>query len=210
MPPRSRARRNSFRLQAHARAAAVDLQRLPADPATGARSQPQEGVGDVLRRARAAGRRVILISIWRQPLEDAYLGRDQRVLKGAAATDDASAALKRTVAALRGAGAEVFVWEPLPHAQNSVPEATARSMVFGPHWPTATSLSSFRAEMAFFYAALDRAGVAKAARIDPTPTICPGGTCTFVRDGLPIYSDNNHPSHGSARLFAGIFASALP
>lgn len=152
----------------------------------------------------AAGRNVILVSIWRQPLEAGYRGRNGDILEGDAAKSDYSEAIRRTVIALRAAGARVRVWEPLPAAAHAVPEAMARSMILGSYWPVDTSLRQHRQEMGFVAAALDRAGVPKRDRIDPAIAICPTGRCFFTLDGLPLYSDNNHPTHRSAPWFAAV------
>lgn len=154
--------------------------------------------------AHAAGRQVLLVSIWREPLDPGYRGRDATVLEGPAAIADAQGAIGRTVAALRGAGATVHVWEPLPTARRDVPQAMARATIYGPYWPVARPLAAHRQEMGFVAAALDRAGVPKADRIDPAPAVCPGGICGFVQDGLPLYSDTNHPASHTAGWFTGL------
>lgn len=156
--------------------------------------------------AQAAGRQVLLISIWRQPLDAGYRGFSGAPLEGAAARADFAAAIGRTVKALEANGATVHVWEPLPTARHAVPEAMARSLRFGPYWPVARSLAGHRAEMGFVAAAFARAGVPAARRIDPAPAICPGGVCGFMLDGLPLYSDNNHPAGRTAPFFAKIMA----
>jgi hypothetical protein len=155
---------------------------------------------------RAAGRNVVLVSIWRQPLEAGYRGRNGGILRGDAAKSDYAEALNRTIIALRATGARVRVWEPLPAAAHAVPEAMARSMIFGPYWPVETSLRQHRQEMGFVAAALDRAGVPKRDRIDPAIAVCPTGRCSFILDGLPLYSDNNHPTHRSSPWFAAMIS----
>lgn len=150
----------------------------------------------------AAGKQVLLVSIWREPLDYGYRGREGRIIEGPAAVADAAAAIGRTIAALRAVGANVHVWEPLPVSARPVPPAMARSTLYGAHWPFQRSLASHRQEIGFVAAALDRAGVPRADRIDPAPALCPDGTCRFILDGLPIYSDNNHPARHSASFFA--------
>ena len=158
----------------------------------------------------AAGRRVLLVSIWREPLEPGYRGSSGRAIEGAAAVADARRALVSTIAALRRRGAEVFVWLPLPSAPHNVPAAAARNRAFGPWWAVSAPLATHRARLGWVAEALDAAKVPADHRIDPAPALCPGGTCRFVRDGRPIYSDNNHPAAHTAPLFAGLLARALP
>lgn len=156
---------------------------------------------------QAAGRPVLLVSIWRQPLDPGYRGLDGAPLSGAAAQADFAAAIGRTVRALEAAGATVHVWEPLPTTRHAVPEAMARSLLFGPHWPVARPLAEHRAEMGFVADAFARAGIPAARRIDPAPATCPGGTCSFMLDGLPLYSDNNHPAGRTAPFLARVMAA---
>ena len=159
--------------------------------------------------AHAAGRNILLVSIWRQPLEPGYRGRQGQVLVGDAAKADFTDAVTRTVTALRQAGARVYAWEPLPSAHHFVPEAMARSMTFGPYWPVQGSLQRHRAEMDFVASALDRAGIPKQDRVDPAPAVCPGGTCPFTLNGMPLYSDNNHPAKSTTPWFAKLMNGAL-
>lgn len=154
-----------------------------------------------------AGRDVLLVSIWREPLDGGYRGRAGTVLPEAAAIADAEVAIVRTVAALRRAGARVHVWEPLPVAGRSVPAAMARNRRYGAYWPFQRSLRDHRDEMGFVARALDRAAVPRADRIDPAPAVCPHGTCTFVRQGLPLYSDNNHPARDHLGWFADLLTA---
>ena len=159
--------------------------------------------------AHAVGKNVLLVSVWRQPLDPGYIGRDNVLLEGREAQKDAGDALVRTVRMLRNAHSNVFIWKPLPTSRFSLPETMARSLLLGHQWRLDLQLEAFHSEMAFFDTALDRADVPASARVDPSMIICPAARCLFVRNGLPIYSDTNHPAQRLTPWFAELLGRSI-
>jgi hypothetical protein len=165
-------------------------------------------IGRYVREHRAIGN-VVLVSIWRQPLEAAAAHSSAPGVDDSEAIMRFNAGFHTTLDGFAKTGARVFVWEPLPSMPASVPEAMSRNMVFGEYWPTSRPYSDHRSEFAFFARALAREGALIAGHMHGDTVLCAGGTCRASLHGRPLFIDNNHPTLGSSPLYASALLEQL-
>jgi peptidoglycan/LPS O-acetylase OafA/YrhL len=152
---------------------------------------------------------VLLVSIWRQPIEPGFSDAKGRVVAGSEAVVAFGGALHATLAQLHHIGVRSYVWEPLPAMAAPQPQAMARNLLIGPYWPTSFPESRHDATFLFLNRALDREKPLIAGRINAAATMCAGGTCKGSRNGAPLFEDNNHPSIGQAPYFARLIADGM-
>lgn len=147
---------------------------------------------------------VLLVSIWRQPIEAGYTDAAGQVVSGGAAIRAFDAALHRTLEAWHSAGVKIYVWEPLPAFSRDVPGMMVRNAMFGHYLPVTVAEADHIATFRFLTDALGREAPLIAGRLRPARTICPAGTCSAVDHGMPLFEDNNHPAFNRAPYFAEI------
>lgn len=154
-------------------------------------------------------RAVLLVSIWRQPLESGFTDGGGRVVTGNAALRAADMALHKTLAALQSAGVKAFIWEPMPVTTGDLPGLMVRNMMFGTYRPITIAEADQAATFRYLNDALDQEAPLIAGRVQPERTMCAGGTCTVVDHGMPLFEDNNHPALSSSPYFAQILGKGL-
>ncbi|HSV69847.1 MAG TPA: acyltransferase family protein [Methylibium sp.] len=153
---------------------------------------------------------VLLVSTWRQAAEG-LLTRSSDAL----ATQDESlrlfdAGFAATLSAHHARGRQVYVWEPVPGALANVPAAAARATLRGTVPALEPSLDAYRAEFAFFFAALERQRGLVAASFAPSRVLCATGRCAVSVDGRSVYFDNSHVARSSAPLWVEMMRRAEP
>jgi peptidoglycan/LPS O-acetylase OafA/YrhL len=152
---------------------------------------------------------VVLVSIWRQPLEQGFVDHTGQVVSGADAIRGFNTGLRATLTSYERTGVRMIIWEPLPAMPHSVPEAMSRNMLFGNYWPTSRPRSEHLATFTFLRDALSQNASLIAARVQPDRVLCAKGACPGSIDGLPIYVDNNHPTLRTSTLYATILHDQL-
>lgn len=152
---------------------------------------------------------VLLISIWRELHGEGMEGPDGRFLKGEAQWVAFRAQLKSTLADLQSLGKKVHVWAPLPAAPRNVPEAMALEKAFGTRAELEVPLREHLRVFASVDEALQKNLALMDSLISPVGALCPEGSCSFEREGRPLFSDNNHPARSASDFFADIFLSEI-
>ncbi|MCL3881745.1 acyltransferase family protein [Marivita sp. GX14005] len=112
-----------------------------------------------------------------------------------------------TVARLRAAGRDVVIVYPVPEIGHKVPETLAKLSLHG-RTPERFGLSqaAFDARNADVIAALDTISARyDAERIVPHDALCSEGHCAVIRNGIPLYYDDDHLSSAGAALFGPQF-----
>lgn len=141
------------------------------------------------------------------------------VLEDGTATDDEAAkisqmrdSLARTVRSLQAAGHEVLLLQTVPHFTGAfawTPEnCTLIASLQGcsKEMPLADAI----AQSSAVRIVLDEVGKETGAPVyDFSGEICPEGTCSTVRDGLPVYRDGTHISVDMSHALAAALARLL-
>lgn len=106
-------------------------------------------------------------------------------------------------------GRQVYLVRPIPELGIDVPQ-TARGMVWGQFSDTSISLESYHQRNAFVWAAQDAAREQCGVKIlDPLPYLCPQGQCLGIKNGRPVYFDDDHLSEYGNKLLVPMFAEVF-
>lgn len=111
-----------------------------------------------------------------------------------------------TVASTR----KTYVVRPIPEIGIDVPRTVVRQLMTGRKPDVALSLASYRARHAVVMAALEQAESECGVILLDTPAyLCADGEwCAAVKDGRPLYIDDDHLSEFGNRLLIPMFADA--
>lgn len=103
----------------------------------------------------------------------------------------------------------VYLVRPFPEMNVDIPN-TARAMVWGHESATSLSLTDYRQRNGFIWAAQDAAREQCGVKIlDPLPYLCKDGACQGLKNGRPVYYDDNHLSEFGNRLLVPMFAKVF-
>lgn len=110
-------------------------------------------------------------------------------------------------------GRTIFITSPIPVYPSSVPVAIAKSILAGKPLPSSQA-ADFRATFATTTAILESTAATRGARVlDVGSPLCQGGTCITMKDGKPLYHDDDHLSLSGASVvqpvFKQVFSPAL-
>lgn len=135
-------------------------------------------------------RRVVLVSRW------AAL-RDE---KSAAAAENLAEVVKR----LSAAGKEVWLVGPVPDVKTLVPRALyLKSLGLAEDYELRPREDQFKATQSRTLAVLEElARLPEVSLVLPHEVLCADGWCEVVRDGRPLYFDDNHLTTFGAKLVA--------
>ena len=101
--------------------------------------------------------------------------------------------LMRTVRRLRELDIQVVLLGPQPEALFRVDSVFQRSTRLGLEMPAGASRAETEARLQSSYDALTAvAELPGVTLLDPLPLLCDAERCAVVRDGAPLYSDDNH------------------
>lgn len=119
-------------------------------------------------------------------------------------------ALTGTIRLVEGAGKRVIIIGPVPDFQQSVPIELAKMRIWRQNWDIAPTRSQFLTEQSpvmgeFLNLATDK----QATVIWPDQIVCPDARCATIRDGRPLYRDDNHLSVYGAQQLAPLFRGLL-
>lgn len=170
---------------------------------------------------------VLLIGRWNYYVEGRGVGLDQHntisirsSLPTEAVEDPASAmedALKHTIQEMASSGIRTFLLQQTPEIANYDSRVFAKRLAHGIALDGgANKLSATLARnQAEARSARSRALISRIARetdlvvLDPWPDLCDTERCSAIKNGQPIYFDNNHLTNTGARALRHLFAPAL-
>jgi len=153
---------------------------------------------------------VAMVSIWRQPFEGEYLqGQGGRILKGPERLEAFHRQFHATLQQLHDSGKAVVLWKSLPSAKRSVPKALAWSRISGRQLDISITKQEYEQTFKFMSDAVADNRALINATVSPATAICPTDDCLIEKDGIPLYFDNNHPSHSQARFFSTLLESQI-
>lgn len=103
----------------------------------------------------------------------------------------------------------VYLLRPVPEMEEHIPN-TARAMVFGETDRIGVSVSAYEKRNAAIWVAQDIARDKCGAKIlDPLPYLCHQGFCDGVKNGRPLYFDNNHLSEFGNKFLIPMFSTVF-
>lgn len=106
---------------------------------------------------------------------------------------------------------QVYLLSPIPEMGRDVPRTVGRSMLAGRPVEVAVPLSEHlertREVRQAQLLAAQRCGV---KLLDATALLCPGGVCQGMRDGVPVYYDDDHLSERGAAVLVPLFRTMWP
>ncbi|KRR27867.1 hypothetical protein CQ14_08485 [Bradyrhizobium lablabi] len=152
----------------------------------------------------------LLVSTWLQAREG-FLTTSETV---SLPKEEAIALFKRqfpaTVAHLRRMGLRVVIWEPLPGAKQSVPEALAKAY---PNKPLTESLEftsqQYRSKFDYFFDVLEQSEPSIEATVSPSRALCRTGSCSATIEGRPAYFDNSHLAASTSEFWSQLLTISV-
>lgn len=104
----------------------------------------------------------------------------------------------------------LFLMRPIPEMPVSVPEAMGKAVLLGGSRAVTLPLEQYHRRHAFVWRLQDEAHERCGAQIlDPLPYLCDDRLCRSSKDGVPIYSDDDHLNEFGNRLLVPMFARAF-
>ena len=143
------------------------------------------------------------------------LDYDDPPAKGESPEDVFAARLTDSLCMVQGVH-PLYAVKPVPEIGMDVPKTAARRLMAGREMPDiAVTLEAYRARNAVALRALEDAKRKCGVRLlDPVPYLCKNGRCSGMKNGLPLYFDDNHLNdHGNAVLvpmLAPVFNAEKP
>ena len=152
---------------------------------------------------------VLLVSTWLQAREG-FLTTSENVVPS---STESIALFKRqflaTVTQLKKQGVRVVIWEPVPGAKRSVPQALAGAYP-GKDGESEFTTAQYLSNYDFFFDALLQARELVDATVSPSRALCGSGFCASTIGGNPAYFDNSHIAASTSDFWAGILTSSIP
>jgi peptidoglycan/LPS O-acetylase OafA/YrhL len=150
---------------------------------------------------------VLLVSTWRQPVEAVLSTRPDTKLSREESVTLFLANFDQTLRRLRASGKQIHIWEPVPGARRSVPQAMAWAALSGRAADIDWTLAEYQAEFGFLFHALRANRASITSSFSPSAAMCRGGRCRTAIDGVPAYFDNAHVARSSAPFLARMLLS---
>lgn len=111
--------------------------------------------------------------------------------------------LQRTVKSLHALGKRVVIIGPVPESTQNIPSCLAKEIILKRGSCTPLRLADFMSRQDFVLSAFS--SLEDATVFYPHVTQCGGGTCMILKDGYPLYYDDDHLSIHGALFFADSF-----
>jgi peptidoglycan/LPS O-acetylase OafA/YrhL len=142
-------------------------------------------------------RRVVLVSRWSSLRDDK--------------SDAAADSLTEVVKQLTAAGKQVWLVGPVPDVKTLVPRALyLKSLGLAQHFELRPREDEFKATQSRTLAVLDElARLSGVTLVLPHELLCSDGWCEVVRNGSPLYFDDNHLTTAGAKLVARVLEPAF-
>lgn len=153
---------------------------------------------------------VLLISTWRQAKEGLLTNSTNRQLTPGESIELFDRQFAATLEALQRFGKRVYIWEPLPGARASVPQAMARSELASTPLAIDYTRDEYFADYAFFFDALRKQRRLIAGTFSPAQELCASGRCITEIGGVPLYFDNGHLAYSLSWFWADALIRQMP
>lgn len=106
---------------------------------------------------------------------------------------------------------DVFILKPTPEFKHNVVDQIAKTILLKQPSPEVTiNLESYYQHNKFVLAMLEQVQNRCGAKlIDPLPALCDGDKCYGLKEGLPLYQDDNHLNEHGNTLLIPIFEKMI-
>lgn len=106
---------------------------------------------------------------------------------------------------------QVYLLSPIPEMGRDVPRTVGRSMLVGQPVTVSVPLAEHLERTLEVRQAQARAAQRCGVKLlDATALLCPGGVCQGMRDGVPVYYDDDHLSERGASVLVPLFRTMWP
>jgi peptidoglycan/LPS O-acetylase OafA/YrhL len=153
---------------------------------------------------------VLLVSTWRQAQNGVLMREPKQQLSVPESIALFEKQLVSTLAELHDMNKNVYVWEPVPGARESVPQAMANSVLKGTPLAINFSRVAYENEFAFFFDALNKRKHPIAGTFSPSKELCTSGDCAYQINGNPLYFDNDHLAYSQSPFWAEALTRQMP
>jgi peptidoglycan/LPS O-acetylase OafA/YrhL len=154
--------------------------------------------------------RIVLVSSWMQSSEGRLTARPDQMLLPEDSDKLFRERFAETVSIFATLGKKVFIWEPVPGAKRSVPQALAERARSGKSADLEFSLEEYRAIFSNFFAALSASRTQVTGSFSPSALLCSTDRCLVDIEGAPLYFDNAHISKSSSRWWIEALEKGAP
>jgi peptidoglycan/LPS O-acetylase OafA/YrhL len=155
-------------------------------------------------------RNVALVSSWREGAEGRLSRTADQLLAPEASNELFRQAFQATLETLSAMHRDVYIWEPVPGAKQSVPQALAMAVLHRRPANIAFTRAEYEDQFAFFFAAEHENASMITARFSPSRKLCPIDDCELMVSGRPLYFDNDHPSRSTIETWIDILNAGSP
>ncbi|WP_197077585.1 acyltransferase family protein [Hyphomicrobium sp. 99] len=153
-------------------------------------------------------KRVLLVGRWAFFPDKMYFENGKATYRrGQRGSDAFAPALEATVKTLVEHGKEVVIMGPVPEFEFNVISVAERHLAWGMALPEEQTLQTFldrERRLLPILARLDQADGVDV--IYPHLRLCEAGRCRYLKDGVPLYSDDNHLTAAGARELSNMYA----
>ena len=153
---------------------------------------------------------VLLISTWREAQQSGLTDNPDRKLTPDESIDLFDRQFAVTLEELKRMGKRAYVWEPVPGARTSVPQAMARSELTSTPLAIDFTRDEYRADFAFFFDSLHNQRQLIAGTFSPSQELCGSGRCISEIGGSPLYFDNAHLAYSLSWFWAQALTRQMP
>jgi SGNH domain (fused to AT3 domains) len=144
---------------------------------------------------------IVLISIWRQAIEDVLSDSEDRTPTKGESVVLFQKSFSETLQHLKAHGKSIYVWEPVPGAKRSVPQAIARAALSQKTMDIRFSANEYLSTYKFFFDALSVNRSLIKQSFSPSKTVCSSGVCSISAGNMPLYVDTNHITKSSSEFW---------
>jgi len=124
--------------------------------------------------------------------------------------EELDTALQDTVRHIRRLGSTVTIIGPVPELPFDLPRAVMKTLMRGEERDLSVPFDEFRAQQAATFHILAKLEKLDGVRVlYPHLLLCDTKRCLTVKDGVPLYRDDNHLNLRGAELLSGLLDSAL-
>ncbi len=151
---------------------------------------------------------VFLVSTWLQAKDGLTSSSDKRPTPENS-IDIFKKQLHLTIERLNDLDKNVYIWEPVPGAKESVPKAMAKAALINQPTDLMFQRKEYQTRFKFFFDALRRESEFIEAYFSPSKALCGSGFCKVSVEGTPLYYDNAHISKSTSMFWAEQLSTQL-